>query len=120
MSFRNSHATATCCSRNCCCVQELEARNHRLQARCDELAAAVANYGDSDAQLQDQIISLTDQRKSMHSEVVRLSGEVGRPAGCTALCPAGQAAGWLPLGRTGLRAGNGDGRRCAGLPCVPA
>ena len=53
------------------------------------------SYLSSDSQLQDQIISLTDQRKSLHSQNVNLTGEASwgwagavgaQQAGCMPAC----------------------------------
>jgi chromosome segregation ATPase len=58
-------------------MQAAEKEQRRLAVQCEELQRSVDKYRESDAQLQDQIISLTDQRKSLHSEVSNLTGEVG-------------------------------------------
>jgi cell division protein FtsB len=42
----------------------------------DQLTARLSSSRDSEAQLQDQIVSLAEQRKALHSEVTTLSGEV--------------------------------------------
>lgn len=61
-------------------MQAAEKEQKRLAARFEELQRGLDKYRDSDAQLQDQIISLTDQRKSLHSEVSNLTGEVSSAA----------------------------------------
>ena len=61
-------------------MQAAEGEQRRLQARCEELQRSVEAYRDSDSQLQQEIMSLTEQRKRLNSEITRLSGEVGAGA----------------------------------------
>lgn len=49
-----------------------------LQAKVAGLSQQLEAARDSEAQLQDEIMSLTEQRKKLHSENVNLSGEVRR------------------------------------------
>jgi hypothetical protein len=57
-------------------VQVAETEQRRLQVECEGLRSSVDGYRDSESQFLAEILGLTDQRKSLHSEVTSLSGEV--------------------------------------------
>lgn len=75
---------------------DLEVANRELAARCEKLQQAVDQYRDSDAQLQDEITSLNNQKQSLNSHAVELAGEVG---GCLKHMNAGSGKGWLAAGK---------------------
>lgn len=97
-----------------------------LRAKVADLSHALEASRDSEAQLQDQIMSLTEQRKALHSENTNLAGEVNSLQQVLGIARRGAKHANTALEETQVGVGVGGGCRekrghavlplCAGMP----